>query len=143
MKKFTFLFVMLGMLSATLSFAGNGELFSYDKAKVSNEMQSLTALENMVSQNQSLTFNDLVEANNPLVMNLDYESSMMLAGMSAGPIIPSFWWGCLFGPVGILVVYLVEDDRDQTMSAFWGCVVGSLVSGVGYGLYWGLLAASN
>lgn len=134
---------MLGILFSTQSFAGNGDLFTFDKEKVESEMADLTALENLVNQNQDLTYNDLMEANNPLVMNLNYESSLMLTGMSAGPVIPSFWWGCLFGPVGILVVYLVEDDRDQTMSAFWGCVVGSLVSGVGYGIYWAAVIAAN
>ena len=78
---------------------------------------------------------DLLEVNNPLVTGLDYGSNMML-GMSSGPIIPAFWWGCLFGPVGILVVYLVEDDSSQTKSAFWGCLVNVLISGTTTGFYY-------
>lgn len=142
MKKFTLLFVLMGLFIATLSFAGNGDLFTYDKAKVSNEMKDLTALEEMLVQDQSLTYNDLLEVNHPLVVNMDQNSSMMLAGMSSAPLIPAFWWGCLFGPVGILVVYLVEEDKDQTMSAFWGCCVNAAVTGVSYGLYYALWYAS-
>jgi hypothetical protein len=141
MKKFTFLLALIGVLFSSLSYAGNGDLFTYDKEKVKMEMADLVALESMVSQDQTVTYQDLLEVNNPLVTGLDYGSNMML-GMSSGPIIPAFWWGCLFGPVGILVVYLVEDDSSQTKSAFWGCLVNVLISGTTTGFYYALAAAN-
>lgn len=141
MKKITLLFVLFGLLFSAQSFAGNGDLFSYDKERVSSEMAELDALEALVLQDQDLSYNDLLQANNPLVLDLNYESSLMMAGMSSGPIIPSFWWGCLFGPLGVLVVYLVEEDRDETMSAFWGCVISGVLYGAGTGLWWVIGAA--
>lgn len=142
MRKIAFLFILLGVLLSTQSFAGNGDLFDYDKEKIKSEMADLTALESMVLQDQNLTYDILLETNNPLVTDLNYGSNMMLAGMSAAPIIPAFWWGCIFGPLGILVVYLVEDDPDQTKSALWGCVINALLTGVSYGAYYAILAAN-
>jgi zinc transporter ZupT len=47
--------------------------------------------------------------------------------------IPSFLWGCVFGIVGVLVVYLMTDEnKDQTKKAFFGCIAGSLIGTVLY-----------
>lgn len=143
MKKLAFLLVLFGILS-TQSFAGSGDLFNYDKEKVMTEMQQLNALEDMVLQNQDLTYDDLVAANNPLVAEMNFGSNMMMDGMSSlMPVVPAFWWGCVLGPIGILLVYVIEEDKDQTMSAFWGCVVGSAASAVIYTVYWFAVIAAN
>jgi len=129
--------VLFGLLFTNFAMAENGDLFQYDKEKVNQEMTELNALEHILLQNQELSYEDLMVADNPLVLNLDYSMGLMTPDMINGPIIPAFWWGCIFGPVGVLIVYIVEDDRDQTKSAFWGCVIAGLVWGGGYGL-WGI-----
>ena len=134
MKKLVFLFVLCGVLS-TQALAVSGDLFDYDKEKVRTEMEQLTALEEMVAQNQDLTYDDLMAENNPLVANLNPTNNLMAGVGAAMPIVPAFWWGCVLGPVGILLVYVIEEDRDQTMSAFWGCLVGSAASTVLYFVY--------
>jgi hypothetical protein len=136
MKRILFLFVLLSAVSSQV-FAGSGDLFSYDKDKINAEMTQLTALEDMVSQSQDLTYDDLLAANNPLVADLNMGYDAMLAAMGANmPVLPAFWWGCILGPVGILLVYVIEEDRDQTMSALWGCVIGYGASAVIYTVLW-------
>jgi hypothetical protein len=142
MKKFTVLFVLMGLLFSFQSIAGNGDLFTYDKEKVNTEMAQLNMLEDVLIQDANLTYTDLLEVDNSLVANLDYSSNAMMAGMSAGPVIPSFWWGCLFGPIGVLVVYLVEEDRDETRSAIWGCVISAVLSGAS-SILWGVWASAQ
>lgn len=131
MKKFVFLFVLFGVIT-TQSIAGVGDLFSYDKEKINSEMQQLNALEEMVAQDQSLTYDDLLEANNPLIANLNVDSNLMPGFGAEMPVLPAFWWGCILGPIGILLVYVIEEDRDQTMSALWGCVIGYGASAIIY-----------
>jgi len=90
MKKLAFLFVLFGIL-ATQSFAGNGDLFDYDKEKVKGEMEQLNTLEDMVLQNQDLTYDDLIAANNPLVDELNYSSNIFMGSMSSAmPVLPAF-----------------------------------------------------
>ena len=134
MKKIAFLLVISLFLISNQAFAGNGELFSYDKNKVETEMADLTMLENRLISDQTLNFEQLLLSNDPLIMNLDYENNLIAPGMGAGPIIPSFWWGCLTGPLGVLIVYLYEEDRAETKSAIWGCIIWAILTG---GAGWG------
>jgi hypothetical protein len=136
MKKLTLLLVLIGLAFSNLAIAGAGDLFQYDKEKINQEMQDLNQLENLLVQNQDLSYADLLAAENPLVMNMDLNAEMALPGMINGPIIPAFWWGCILGPVGVLIVYIVEDDRAQTKSAFWGCVISTLLWGSSSWYWW-------
>jgi len=55
--------------------------------------------------------------------NLNLTGSMM---MEPALGIPGFWWGCVLGPVGILVVYLVtENDKPEVKKALYGCLVST------------------
>lgn len=136
MKKLTLLFVLIGLAFSNLALAGAGDLFHYDKEKINQEMKDLSQLENFLIENQDLSYNDLLASDNPLLMNMDLSADMAIPGMINGPIIPAFWWGCILGPIGVLIVYVVEDDRAQTKSAFWGCLIGTLVWGSSY--WWGI-----
>jgi len=129
MKKLT-LIALLGLFFMNVQvFAGNGDLFTYDKEKVATEMTELNALESMLLQDQSLDYEQLLLANSPLIQNLDLGVNHMSPGMGAGPIVPSFWWGCITGPLGVLIVYLYEDDRTETRSAIWGCIIWAILTG--------------
>jgi riboflavin transporter FmnP len=50
--------------------------------------------------------------------------------------IPSFLWGCVFSWVGVLVVYLVGQDKAETKSAIIGCVVGAVAYTAFYAIYY-------
>lgn len=136
MKKLNVLLVVGGLLLTNLVFASNGDLFQIDKEKINQEMAQLNELESFVLQNQDITYDDMLEAGNLLVMNLNTESSTMMPGMINTPILPPFWWGCILGPVGVLLVWILEDDPPQTKSAFWGCLISTLIWGAGSWYWW-------
>lgn len=96
-----------------------------------SEIDELTAL---VSQSDA-TYDELATEG---TTNLDMVSSnstlpLSADGGSAPPLgIPSFLWGCVFGIVGLALVYFLTDmDRDETRKALWGCVIATLIWGVG------------
>ncbi len=50
--------------------------------------------------------------------------------------IPSFLWGCCFGLLGVLFVYLMTDNnKEEAQKALIGCVVGGLASTLFYVAY--------
>ncbi len=123
------------IISASTLFAGEADDFKINKAQVQDEFADLKLLEQSVVDHNFMTLSEM-ENNNLLSsefasMNM---SSSMMSESALG--IPGFWWGCIFGPLGILVVYLVSDnDRAEVKSAFTGCIVGTAVSAVLYLIY--------
>lgn len=136
--------MVLGLLALNLSFAGQADLFSYDSDALDNKLQPLEELETYVAANPEITLTDLRAQDNVLVndLNLANHSGGMATSFSGEPAlgIPGFWWGCILGPVGVLVVHLVAEDSSETRSAVWGCLasVGAsvLLSGAYYGCIW-------
>lgn len=141
MKKLIILASIALFLFAGATFAEDPELFSYDKSAVETEMASLNDLELYVLSNPGTTLSLLQENGNPMAtaiagpnnysaMNLMFEKALGIGG---------FWWGCCLGPAGILVVYLVSEDKAETRSSIIGCVVGSLLYGGSWIAYaWGI-----
>ncbi len=121
--------------SATALLAGQADDFKIDRQKVQDEFADLSRLEQSVVVNDYLTLSEMKDNNllSAEFASMNLSSSMM---MDSALGIPGFWWGCIFGPIGILVVYLVTDnDRDEVKSAFTGCIVGTAVSVVFYLIY--------
>ncbi len=140
MKKLIILSSLIIFLFAGKTYAGEPGLFTYDKSVVETEMASLNDLEQFVLDHPAITLSGMVANGNPMAssvagpnsfsaLNLVYEKALDIGG---------FWWGCCLGPAGILVVYLVSEDKAETRSSIIGCVVGSLLySGSYAGWYWG------
>lgn len=105
--------------------------FELNVVELNSAMQDLNELEVYLDQNQNVTFDDLEKSGSVLAVDLD--SNSVPAGNN-GPLgIPSFLWGCVFGAVGILLVYLIsEKDMDETKKALWGCVASTAVVAVIY-----------
>jgi hypothetical protein len=124
--------------------ANDAELFSYDKGAVQSAVSELTTLENYVAQNPLLSVNELIKTGSLMVNGLMLSSSPF--GMAGGepPLgIPSFLWGCVFGVVGLLIVYIATDkDGVEVKKALWGCVTGTAVSILLYFVFWGAVFAS-
>ncbi|MCD6660273.1 MAG: hypothetical protein LT105_08935 [Lentimicrobium sp.] len=121
--------------SVTALIAGQADDFKIDRQKVQDEFADLSRLEQTVVVNDYLTLSEMKDNNllSAEFASMNLSSSMM---MESALGIPGFWWGCIFGPLGILVVYLVTDnDRDEVRSAFTGCIVGTAVSAVFYLIY--------
>ncbi|MBN1949812.1 MAG: hypothetical protein JW801_01325 [Bacteroidales bacterium] len=125
--------LVLGMMALNLSFAGKADLFSYDSDALNNELHALTELETYVQSYPDVTLAELQVENHPLMDNLMFAnlSNGMLNSLTGAPVlgINGFWWGCAFNWVGILIVYLVADDSEQTKKALWGCIVNSILLG--------------
>lgn len=117
-----------------------------DEEALDLAMQELNELDEFLNVNTETTFADLESADSELIVG--FENSTTPLGMDQEgepPLgIPSFLWGCIFGVIGILLVYILTDgDKDETRKALWGMlvwvgivVVGWVVVGVGaYSLY--------
>lgn len=128
--------VFLFTFSSNL-FAGNADLFSYDEDAVSSELADLTELENYVWTNPAATLSSLTEEGNSLLDGLKLFSPFAMGMELEPPLgIPSFLWGCVFGVVGVALVYFIAEDSDETKKAFFGCLVGAVVYGLVYAVLW-------
>ena len=117
-------------------FAGTADLFNYDASKVKQAFVNADVLDQMVSTTQ--TSLDELNVNSPVLANFKAEtSSMMMQDGALG--IPSFWWGCILGWIGILVVYLVTEDKEEAKKALWGCIVNGAVGVLVYIIYMALI----
>jgi hypothetical protein len=146
MKKLL-LTLCIGSFITLFASANNADLFSYDADEVNQELVQLQNLEDYVSVNPGITLTNLQAEDNDLVANLDLNLNNLGGFPFAGgepPLgIPSFLWGCVFGVVGVALVYfLTDEDKAETKKALIGCVVAGLsytVFWVIYYLAWGAL----
>lgn len=136
MKKL-FLALCVSVFALGSVMANDSELFTYDKAKVQQAVSDMSQVEQMISQNPNVTVDDLM-AQGKLNASFDASASSPFSTMEPPLGIPSFLWGCIFGIVGLAIVYFVSEDSEETKKALWGCVVGTLVSVVA----WFVFAAS-
>lgn len=142
MKKTLLSSVFALIIAVSGVFAGNADLFSYDRDQINDEFTELNMLENYVKINEGITLTSLVNENHPLIAGISVSNPFNPAiPFSDVPLgIPSFWWGCCIGVWGVAVVYFVTEDKEETKIALKGCVVGTLVGVVLYfGVYiWAL-----
>jgi hypothetical protein len=144
MKKISLLFgALLVFFTASLK-ASTADLFAYNEQVVSAKMADLNELEKVVKQNEGITLSELKEKK-LATLNLDnVKSDVVLGGLMTmePPLgVPSFVWGCVLGWVGILVVYLITEDKEETKKALYGCLVQGGVGVVFYVFYIVLWAA--
>lgn len=143
-KLFLALFIAFSSLTTQ---AGNAELFTYDEQQLNQEFGTLNAVEDYVIQNEGATMAD-VKANTTLIAGDENPESFQ--GMAStlrgdGPPlgIPSFIWGCVLGWIGILIVYFIAEDRDETKKAFYGCLIGWGVGFIIYLIVWVVVLGSS
>lgn len=124
--------------------ANSSSLFSYDKDAVSSKMSKVSAVENFVNQNEGVTISTMNAEGQQLTAaaNLSEENSMSASLLDGPAGIPSFLWGCVLSWVGILIVYLVTQDGDETKKALFGCLAGAGVWLVFYIVYFVIVLGS-
>ena len=128
MKKLLLTLTMAGMLTSLQLKAGNAWLFDYDQDAISSELAELSMLENFVSEHAGVTLG-MLQSDNELTAGLGFNAADVLNSLQAlePPLgIPSFLWGFCLGWVGILITYLVSDDKEETKKALLGCVIGAV-----------------
>lgn len=123
--------------------------FDYDENQMTQEFEKLNRIEEFVSKNKGLDIKELEKVNPQLFSDIEIrqEAAMAFDTKDELPLgVPSFWWGCCLGGLGILLVYIFSDeDKEQTKKAFYGCLVGGATAAVlylGYFLFLATTAAS-
>ena len=136
--------ILASTKSAPVTF--DESVFSYDEEVLLAELSELDELDAYVEANEGVTFDQMSGEESPLVANMESTASPMgMGGQDDGPPlgIPSFLWGCVFGVVGLVIVYIMTDNnKAETKKAMWGCVASTAVSVVLYMVIWGAWAAS-
>ncbi len=131
--------VLAMMLFVSFSYAKSASLFSYDAAKVEKALVSVNVLDDYVSQ--AMVSADELQLDNPVLKNFSATPALP-AGNHPVLGIPSLIWGLVLGWVGILIVYLVSEDNEETKKALYGCIINAVAWAACYFLWWGALFAS-
>ncbi|MEO0897876.1 MAG: hypothetical protein AAFY71_15825 [Bacteroidota bacterium] len=135
--KATLLLIFSLLLSLSMTAAGGPggktSLFSFDEKEADAAVSHLTEIEQIVKE-ENLTLEELEANHTELLAEHTLLDSSMRGPMDELPgNIPPFVWGFCLGLIGVLIVYLVTDDNQQTQKSLLGCLVGSLVGGLIYG----------
>lgn len=134
MKKIV-LFLTLSIVSQ-LTLAHEG--FDFDEE--TKELENLNELESFVLSNPGFTWLEVQSKNANLLKDVsdDTQASFLTDGRYESTLgIPPFFWGCVLGVIGILLVYIVSDnDREATKRALIGCITTFGVAAVFYLAVW-------
>lgn len=117
-------------------------LLVLDESAFDEAMQELNALDEYLETNEGITFADLESTESELIINMDKSTAPL--GMSSEnepPLgIPSFLWGCVFGILGVLLVYIMTDgDKEEVKKSLWGFLVAIGVYVIVYVGFWGVI----
>jgi hypothetical protein len=127
MKKHILIFLAFFVSTIALS---TEPVFDLNQSEINQTFNNLTQLESFILNNPDLSVDEIKTQNSKLLDNVSFETSSNLSLAGDMPIVGSFWWGCILGIVGLLVVYLVTDhDKEETKKAFIGCIIGTLIFG--------------
>lgn len=106
----------------------------FDDSEIYAAFAEVSDLDQYLAQNDNKTYTDVSQENGTLLNGISASTTLPFTASSDELVmgIPSFLWGCVFGWVGLLVVYLVLENKEQTKKALYGCVVSTVVSVVLY-----------
>jgi len=102
------------------------DVFSYHSKEVKDQLAPLSYLEQLHHENPTKSFDQLVQDNHLDNYNFAETSLYSSSILEPMPAFPAFWWGCLLGFVGIVIVYLVAQDKEEVKRALWGCFTNGL-----------------
>lgn len=125
--------MVVAVFAFTATFAGNSDLFSYDKQALNDEFVTIDNLESYVCQNDVKSYDEILTSNQAL------SDELLAAGFVANPSDlnfgiddvdwTSFAWGFCCWPVGFFTVLLKEETTKEQKLSFWiGCGVSALMS---------------
>jgi Gpi18-like mannosyltransferase len=147
--------VMLNIPSFALSLKSSANLTSneikaasdFDESEVYSAFAELSQLDQYLQTNDNVSYTDVAKVNSDILSNVSASSSLPLTAPASDELalgIPSFLWGCVFGLIGVLVVYLMTDNnKEQTKKALYGCAASAVVSTLLYVLLYAGAAAST
>lgn len=130
--RFTFLTLLLSFATLCV-FASNNELFNYDKVKLESAITDLNYLEKLVNENGQCNSAELLK--NGTIDQQTFQNFNNPFGINGEPPlgIPSFFWGCIFGVVGMVIVVIMTDkDKAELTKALYGCITTYAIIGLFY-----------
>lgn len=117
----------------------------FNDAEIYDALKGVADLDQFLASNGDMTYNEVNQDNSALLSGVSPTTSLPLSASSDQEAlgIPSFLWGCVFGVLGLIVVYLMTDNnKEQTKKALYGCIVGTVVSIALYALIIAAAAAT-
>lgn len=108
----------------------------FNDSEIYEAFADISTLDQYLQKNEDKTYSDLQKENSSLLAGVSSSTTLPLSSSAPDELalgIPSFLWGCVFGIVGVLVVYLMTDEnKAQTKKAFYGCIASTVVGTVLY-----------
>lgn len=138
MKRALVVSFLIAFMASATGWSQDAGIFSYDRDAVSTAMTGLDQAEQYINDHQGITLSEMMEDENHRAANLVTLSPLDGTSLYGEPPlgIPSFWWGCIFGVVGLAIVYFIAEDSAETKKALTGCIVSYAVWIVFYVIYY-------
>jgi hypothetical protein len=124
MKKICYTFFVL-LMGTSVMFAESD--FSYDASQVQKTFSKLDKLEQMHFAQPDASLDELTANSEFSGVSISAGTVNMVVRDDTPPVLPAFWWGCILGAIGILIVYLITESREQTTKAVYGCLAWGVV----------------
>ncbi len=134
------------MYAAPFSTLGNSDdvntVVNFDENEVYAEFSAIADLSDMIASSE-LTADEIATTDASVLENVSTVATLPLTSdeeSGGAPLgIPSFLWGCVFGLLGVILVYFIsEENKDETKKALWGCIAGGAI----YAIVWIIYAAA-
>ncbi|MBA4850842.1 hypothetical protein [Emticicia sp. BO119] len=127
--------LLILLLCITFSgFAATTADLEYKEQSIDNEFAKIEKLEKYLAIHPEATLESIKKTNPELLEGFDLiaTTETNFSPTKEMPIVGGFWWGCCLGIVGLGLVYFITDnDRDQVRQALWGCIIATLLWGIG------------
>jgi hypothetical protein len=125
------IFQLQAMAGSSMSLSSEDEaIVNFDESEIYASFDQINDLTSYVTENENVTYADVVTVNNSMVENVSSSAALALSNANAGdpPFVSAFLWGCILNWVGIAVVAFTTDmDKDQIMKSVWGCAANTIV----------------
>jgi hypothetical protein len=95
-----------------------------DEKSIDAEFEQLNKVEEYVNANKGVTADEVKVADVAKDLKLDTNVTAAVAVDELPLGIPAFWWGCVLGVIGVILVYVLTDkDKEQTKKALIGALI--------------------
>lgn len=138
----TILFTSQVMAGSNVATNSDSEKYvDFDETEITDSFEEIDDLVSYIAENETATYSDIEQTNSLMLEGISATSAMALWDETNAepPFLSAFWWGCLTGGIGILIVALTTDgDSDQVRKSVIGCAVPtgcSLLSTLAYYLF--------
>jgi len=110
---------IFSLLFVNTSVFSSSNLFEKDDKTIKNQFIELNEIENMVTQ-QQLDFQTLQK-------KYPFQAKLLngQTNLSTGDDYLAFMLGCCFGPVGVCMTIVIQDNNDNIKPSLMGCMVFS------------------